>query len=98
MEILIPTLIYIVVVSDFIVRMLRNLFLNGRKWAKNSALFLTIAFIALQCWAWIPFIQNENGKSFTVGWYALAYFSVLSFTSFAILCWLMVRVAKRIAI
>lgn len=44
---------------------------------------VTSLFFACQLWGFAPFLMNENGKSFTIGWFGLIYFLVVSFTIYA---------------
>jgi hypothetical protein len=96
MEIIIPAAIYIVAVGYLIVKLLTGLFSSEKEIIKICAIAVTVVFTIYQLWELFAFFRNEHGKSFTVGWFALAYFFVISFTIFALICWILRIVGNRI--
>lgn len=75
--------------------MLKVLFKSPKKGIKKSTSIIITAFAAYQSWELLSFIKNEHGKSFTIGWFALGYFFMLSFTILAIVCWVLTLLEKR---
>lgn len=58
------------------------------------AAIITTIFVAGIVWELFEFIRNENGKSFTIGWYALAYFMIQVLSLYTFLCLLLTRFLK----
>lgn len=96
MEIIIPAAIYIVIISCIIVKLLTILYHSGKDIIKICTIAITSVFAIYVAWELVDFFRNEHGKSFTVGWFALAYFLVTSLTAFAICCWILRIVGNRI--
>lgn len=96
MEFIIPITIYLIVVGYLIVRMLTALFNSKNNNLRRSTFVITFLFLGYQIWDLIPFLQNRNGKSFTVGWFALSYSFVILFTIFAIICLILRTIDKRL--
>ena len=46
-------------------------------------------------WELIGFLQNENGKSFTIGWFALEFFLLNLFFYYCLFYWVLAKVSKR---
>lgn len=96
MQILAPALVYLLVLIFFVVRMLRSLFNTQNGFVRGITITILVIFFVILMSEIIPFIQNENGKSFTVGWFALAYFLILTFTPFTFCCWILFIINKRL--
>lgn len=96
MELIIPVIIYLLVLGYIIFKQLTVLFNSKKLIIKNLSLLATALFLVYQLWGLIPFIRNENGKSFTIGWFALMYFLAVSFTVFAIVSWGLRLIEKRV--
>lgn len=87
MELIIPITIYLLVLVYIIAHQLIELFKSKRSLIKSLALIATALFFIYLLWGLIPFFRNENGKSFTTGWFALVYFLAVSFTVFTVVSW-----------
>lgn len=95
MEILIPAAIYLIVVSYIIVKLLNGLYHSDKDIIRALAIAFSGVFFVYLAWELVGFFRNEHGKSFTVGWFALAYMLVISSTVFAVVCWILRLVGRR---
>ena len=82
MELIIPVTIYLLFLTYFTVKRLISLFHSDKPVIKGLAWIVASLFFACQLWGFTPFLMNENGVSFTIGWFGLMYFLVVSFTIF----------------
>jgi hypothetical protein len=96
MEILIPAAIYLIVVSYIIVKLLNGLYHSDKDIIRMLAIAFSGVFFVYLAWELVGFFRNEHGKSFTVGWFALAYMLVTSSTVFAIVCLILRLAGKRL--
>jgi len=97
MEFILPvSTIYLLIIGYLIVQMLTDLFNSNNEVIRKCTFGITILFLAYQIWELIPFLQNENGKSFTVGWHAFAYSLVIFFTIFAFVCWILRLIDRKL--
>ncbi|MDQ6481204.1 hypothetical protein [Dyadobacter sp. LHD-138] len=65
-----------------------------RNGARTIGAVATAIFVVGIAWELFGFIKNENGKSFTVGWFALGFFMIQVLSIYTFLCWLLVRFSK----
>jgi hypothetical protein len=96
MGLILPITIYLLILAYIIARHLIALFNSEKPIIKSLSLTATGLFLAYQLWGLIPFVKNGNGKSFTVGWFALIYFLAVSFTVFAIVSWSLRLIEKKL--
>lgn len=96
MEILIPAAIYTALVSYIIVKLLTALFHHRSGVIKTISIAITGVFACYLAWTLMGFFRNEQGKSFTVGWFGLAYLLAISATVFAVICWVLLLVGNKI--
>jgi UDP-N-acetylmuramyl pentapeptide phosphotransferase/UDP-N-acetylglucosamine-1-phosphate transferase len=87
MELIIPITIYLLILTYIIAKQLAGLFKSKKSLIKGLTLAASAIFLTCLVWELIQFIRNEDGKSFTIGWFALIYFLAISFTVFAIVSW-----------
>ncbi|WP_254561253.1 hypothetical protein [Dyadobacter diqingensis] len=92
-------LIILLIYSLFLIYMIRSSWRRILRPTKHNgiriaAFIVTAFFVAGTIWELLGFIRNENGKSFTIGWYALAYFMVQVLSLYTFLCWLLARFWK----
>ncbi|TLU96042.1 hypothetical protein [Dyadobacter sediminis] len=95
MGLVISVIIYLLGLTYIIVRHLITLFNSKISVIRNISIIAAGLFFAYQLWGLIPFIKNENGKSFTVGWFALLYFFAVSFSVFTIVTWFLRSIEKK---
>lgn len=96
MEIIIPAVIYLVIVGCIAVRLLTGPYRSNKAIIKTIAITVTSVFAVYLAWELVDFLRNQHEKSFTVGWFALIYLFLTSFTAFAAICWMLRLVRKRI--
>lgn len=96
MEIIIPAAIYLVIVSYIIGKLLTSLYSSNKDIIRFSAIAISCIFAVYLGWVLVGFLRDEHGKSFTVGWFALANSFVISFTVLAVVCWILRIVGNRI--
>lgn len=94
MEVLIPAVIYLLILCFVISKMMPVLFASKSEVIRGITYVATGIFAAYLLWGLISFLRNEDGKSFTVGWFALAYFLAVAFTVFGLVLFLL-RIAER---
>jgi len=62
---------------------------------QGIALGVTVAFLIYIVSELFSFVQNKNGKSFTVGWYAFEFPMMLSFAVYTFICWCLAMFSKE---
>lgn len=94
MAVLVPATVYLLILSFVITKMTPILFASKSEVIRVITYVATGIFAAYLLWGVISFLRNEDGKSFTVGWFALAYFLAVAFTIFGLVLFLL-RIAER---
>lgn len=96
MELLLVAMVYVAILFYLIIRILKTLFFSPNRAIRTGTSVITAIFAVFLLWSLFDFLKNENGKSFTVGWFGMAYLTVISVTAFAFVCWVLSLVDERL--
>lgn len=89
MAIFILIIVYLLVLLSIAVWSLRRLFSSAKNYMKIIGLVIIAIYVAVLANETIPWLRDEYGKSFTMGWFGVIHFLVITLTPFTLICWIL---------